>query len=45
MHAILCNLSEGVKKLAHRASAHMVGRLVEALERGALDVIGNLHFR
>ena len=39
------NPSEAVKKLAACASAHMVGRLVKALERGALDIMGNLSFR
>ena len=34
-----------MKKLAACASAHMVGRLVEALERGALNVMGNLRFQ
>jgi len=39
------NPSEGVKKLAACASAHMVECLVEALERGPLDFMGNLRFQ
>jgi len=39
------NASEAVKKLAACASAHMDECLVEALERGLLDVMGNLRFR
>ncbi|MDP3015790.1 MAG: hypothetical protein Q8N70_01785 [Deltaproteobacteria bacterium] len=31
-------ITEGVKKLAHCGSAHRVGRLVQALEGGSLDV-------
>jgi len=42
----LANFSEeAVKKLAACASAHMDECLVEALERGSLDVMGNLRFR
>gem|GEM_PF-3531520 len=37
--------SEGVKKLTHRGSTQRVGRLVQALERGSLDVMGNLRFQ
>ncbi|MDP2970122.1 MAG: hypothetical protein Q8P64_13080 [Deltaproteobacteria bacterium] len=36
---------EGVKKLEDCGSAHRVGRLVQALEGGLLDVMGNLRFR
>ena len=39
------NPSGGVKKLVACASAHMDECLVEALERGSLDVMGNLRFR
>jgi len=31
--------------LVHCASAHRVGGLVQDLERGALDVMGNLRFQ
>ncbi len=37
--------SEAVKKLVHCASAHKVGGLVQALEGGSLDVMGNLRFQ
>ena len=37
--------SEAVKKLADCGSAHRVGRLVQALEGGSLDGMGNLRFR
>ena len=37
--------SEAVKKLVHCASAYRVGGLVQTLERGALDVMGNLRFQ
>jgi hypothetical protein len=39
------NLSEAAKKLTDCASAHRVGRLVQALEGESLDVMGNLRFR
>ncbi len=39
------NTAEGVKKLVHCASAHRVGGLVQALEGGSLDVMGNLRFQ
>ena len=42
---IMSNPSEGVKKLEDCASAHRVGRLVQALEGGSIDVMGNLRFR
>jgi hypothetical protein len=38
------NPPEGVKKLEDCATAHRVGRLVQALEGGLLDVMGNLRF-
>jgi hypothetical protein len=37
--------SEGVKKLAQCGSANRVGRPVQALEGGSLDVMGNLRFQ
>ncbi len=36
---------EGVKKLADCSPAHRVGSLVQALEGGSLDIMGNLRFR
>jgi hypothetical protein len=39
------NPSEGVKKLVHCASAYRIGGLVQALEGGSLNIMGNLRFQ